>query len=627
MRLLYLFIFISICLSSNVFAQTADTLVKLQAIEIVSTRYSVPVIKQPTFTVLIDTTLLSTGGRSFGDILSQYSSIFVKSNAPGAVSTISFRGFGGEQTRVLWEGMQINHSMLGLVDFSLLRSTTFSSVEISPGSSSSMYGSGISGTVALSSDIKKSEWQARQAVGSNGNNISSAYFAKSFNNWSFGLNGIYQQNDNDYRYFDRNTQQIENRKHASFDNIQAQAHVGWKRDSNEFKSKFWYLKSDHEIPENVFVGSGNAQQFDRAYRWVNSFRFRKGANQHQIKSYVAQTELDYIDKTKNINSLSTSREWNNEWQLERYISEKLRILNVVSVQLSEIETNNYSETKVRNILSEQVSLEWFPKSKLRIYPNIRVDKYNDFGFAFSPSLGVNYELYSNKLYVHSQASRNFRAPTFNDLYWPQGGNEDLLAEQAFTIEVGIGSTNNFLNAGDHNFTFFRTNISDGIRWTPNGSSSFEAQNYLSLLSYGLEWNANKAVIFGKLTTRYAHNISYTRATIDKARFDGDQAVNNQLPYVPKWKYSASVSSEYQNFKMTFANRWVGSRFSTEQNNLLNPEPAYVASDVSASYVIKIQETDVQLLLNIGNVFNQQYEVVRLFPQPLRNLLFTINIKR
>lgn len=627
MRTLYPFIIFTISLSTYAFAQEADTLINMQPIEIVSTRYQLPVVQQPTFTVVIDSTWLSViPGQSFGELLGQFSSIFIKSNAPGAVSTASFRGFGGEQTRVLWEGMQINHSMLGLVDFSLLRSASFSSVEVSPGSSSSMYGSGISGSVALTSDLKKDSWQVSQSVGSNGNKISSADIGKQIQKWSFGLSGAYQHNDNDYRYFDRNTQQIENRKHAQFDNIQAQAQVAWKSESTQFNSKFWYLTSDHNIPENVFVGAGTARQFDAAYRWVNSFKFRKGRYQHSLKSYLAQTELDYFDEKRNINSVSTSREWNNEWQIQRYFSETLRLINVVSTSFAEVETNNYYDKKFRSILSEQVSLEWNPTLKFRIFPNLRIDSYNDFGIAVSPSLGANYQLREDQFYLQTQISRNFRAPTFNDLYWPQGGNENLSPETALKSEFGVGITDEYLKIGEHNLTFFRADVSDGIRWTPGGGNFFQAQNYLSLLSYGAEWSASKSFRFGNFITRYSHSASYTRATIDKSRFVGDQAVNNQLPYVPKWKYSGTIATSIQNFTMLFASRWVSERFSTEQNNVRNPEPAYFINDASVSYNVDFNNTFVQFQLNVNNLFNQQYEIVRLYPQPLRNFLFSIIIK-
>ncbi len=614
-------------LSIGLSAQVADTL-EMQEIEVVSTRYRTPVFKQPSYTVTIDSLVLSKlKGQSIGNVLGRYSSIFVRSNAPGAISIASFRGFGGQQTRVLWEGMPINHSMLGVVDLSLLQAGSFTSVEVSPGSSSSAYGSGISGSVALQSLLNTKEISLSQSFGSNGNLITSANGGVSLNKWSIGVGGSYQQNENDYRYFDRNTQQEEHRQHAEFDNIQLQAQAGWKKESTRFYSKFWFLKSDHEIPENVFVGGGTARQYDAAYRWINTFNFRKGNIQHRLKTYLAQTELDYFDPNRGIESISTGREWNNEWSAAIFFSPILMLTNVVSAHFTEVETNNFDEAQYRSVLSGQVMAEWNLAKKLGVFPGIRFDWYNDFGSTLSPSLGVNYQMIPEEFYIHSQLSRNFRAPTFNDLYWPQGGSPDLEPETAIKTEFGIGISDRLFGIGNHDVTFFRADISNGIRWTPGSSTFFEARNYLSLLSYGLEWTASKSMKVGMANASYNHSASYTRATIDETRFAGDAAVNNQLPYVPRWKYSGAITVQKNNLTGSLSGSWVSERYSTEQNNLRNPEPPYVVLDASFGYSKSINKTEFNLSIQVNNVLDKQYEIIRLYPQPLRNFLITITIKQ
>lgn len=628
MRFISLFIVVWALLSANLFSQVVTDTLEMKEITVTSTRYRVPVIRQPSHTVLIDSARLAQNyGQSLGESLSRYSSIFVRSNAPGAISIASFRGFGGEQTRVLWEGMPINHSMLGLVDLSLLQTNAFSGVEVSPGSASSSYGSGISGSIALRSSLNTKEIIAGQTLGSNSNYITFGKLGLGIGHWTFGLSGSIQQNKNDYKYFDRNTQQVENRKHAEFDNNQLQLQASWKRESTRFESKFWYLKSDHQIPENVFVGPGTARQYDAAYRWINAFHVRTGKIQHDFKTYLAQTELDYFDSNRDIESVSTGREWNTEWQSSVYISQKFLLTNVVSAHFTEVETNNYIDKKYRSVFSDQLLVELNPIDELGVFPSIRIDRYNDFGFALSPSLGLNYHLLKDKLFLHAQGSRNFRAPTFNDLYWPQGGNEDLDPETAIKIEAGVGITNDWIGIGDHDLTFFRSDISNGIRWTPGSSAFFQAQNYLSLLSYGVEWTSSKNIELGSYKLSISQNSSFTRSTIDEPRFDGDAAVNNQLPYVPRWKSSGAISVEKSKFRGSLFGNWVGERFSTEQNNLRNPEPSYFIIDASLSYLLSINSTEMKLNLQVNNVLNEEYEVVRLYPQPLRNFLITLTIKQ
>lgn len=628
MRFLSLFVPALFLLNVNTVAQVVSDTLQMKEITVTSTRYRVPLTKQPSLTVVLDSARLANShGQSLGEALSRYSSIFVRSNAPGAISIASFRGFGGEQTRVLWEGMPINHSMLGLVDLSLLNTSAFSEVEVNPGSSSSTYGSGISGSVALKSSLRSDQISLGQSVGSNSNFISFGEAGFGIGNWTVGLGGSFQQNENDYRYFDRNTEQEEHRRHAKFDNNQLQGQVKWQKEGKRFSSKFWHLKSDHEIPENVFVGSGTARQYDAAYRWLNSFNFRRGKVQHGFKVYVAQTELDYFDPNRGIESISTGREWNTEWTASIYFSPKFLLTNVTSTYYTEVETNNYTEKKVRRTVSEQLQAELILTNRLGIFPSIRLDHYNDFGLTLSPSLGANYQIIEEELYIQSQISRNFRAPTFNDLYWPQGGSSELDPETAVKLEAGLGITDQWKGIGDHNITLFRADISNGIRWTPGSSSFFQAQNYLSLLSYGVEWTASKSLRLDAFDLSYSQSTSYTRATIDEARFSGDAAVNNQLPYVPKWKYSGALSFQKGSLVTSVYGNWVSQRYSTEQNDVRNPEPAYFVMDASLSYSKLFHKTTVSLGLQLNNLFNEQYEVVRLYPQPLRNFLFTLTIKQ
>lgn len=303
------------------------------------------------------------------------------------------------------------------------------------------------------------------------------------------------------------------------------------------------------------------------------------------------------------------------------------VTNVVSAHFTEVETNNYIDKQYRSVFSDQLFAELNPVEELGVFPSFRIDSYNDFCLALSPSLGLNYHLLKDKLFLHAQGSRNFRAPTFNDLYWPQGGNKDLDPETAIKIEAGVGITDDWIGAGDHDVTFFRSDISNGIRWTPGSGTFFKAQNYLSLLSYGVEWSSSKRIELGSYKLDLSQNSSFTRSMIDESRFNGDAAVNNQLPYVPKWKSSGAISVEKSSFRVAFFGNWVGERFSTEQNNLRNPEPSYFIIDASLSYWIPIKNTEMKLNLQVNNILNEEYEVVRLYPQPLRNFLITLTIKQ
>ncbi|RME18350.1 MAG: hypothetical protein D6799_03000, partial [Bacteroidetes bacterium] len=79
---------------------------------------------------------------ALSDVLNYQTSLFVKNYAPGSISSTSVRGGNAQQTAVLWNGININHPMLGQTDISQYASVLFDDISLEYGASSSLWGSG-----------------------------------------------------------------------------------------------------------------------------------------------------------------------------------------------------------------------------------------------------------------------------------------------------------------------------------------------------------------------------------------------------------------------------------------------------------------------------------------------------
>ncbi|MCC8154119.1 MAG: Plug domain-containing protein [Tannerellaceae bacterium] len=121
-------------------------------------------------TILDSTTLRQTVSLSLADVLTQNSTIFIKSYGRGALSTASFRGTAPSHTQVTWNGMKIDSPMLGQVDFSLIPSFFVDKANLYHGASSTgITGGGLGGAIALgtrASGEKGLGMQYIQGVGS-----------------------------------------------------------------------------------------------------------------------------------------------------------------------------------------------------------------------------------------------------------------------------------------------------------------------------------------------------------------------------------------------------------------------------------------------------------------------------
>ena len=68
--------------------------------------------------------------------------------------------------------------------------------------------------------------------------------------------------------------------------------------------------------------------------------------------------------------------------------------------------------------------------------NVRRDDYSDFGIATTGYAGYGFAL-TDALRLSASASTAFTAPTFNDLFYPFGGNPDLEPERSRAYEAGL----------------------------------------------------------------------------------------------------------------------------------------------------------------------------------------------
>jgi len=115
--------------------------------------------------------------------------------------------------------------------------------------------------------------------------------------------------------------------------------------------------------------------------------------------------------------------------------------------------------------------------------NARYDNYSDAGAATTGLAAYGYRL-APAWRVTAQLSSAFRAPSFNDLYFPFFGNPALAPERAVSGEVGLqyAATTTALRAA-----LFRTDTRDLISYSP---ATQRAENIASARVSGFELSGN-----------------------------------------------------------------------------------------------------------------------------------------
>jgi iron complex outermembrane receptor protein len=272
-----------------------------------------------------------------------------------------------------------------------------------------------------------------------------------------------------------------------------------------------------------------------------------------------------------------------------------------------------------------------------LYPSIRVDGFTGTSPAWSPqaALMTRFTRVEGSLslepYIRVSASRNFRMPTFNELYYQGGGgfgNPALRPESARSIEIGGGVSAEALGHHVLDFTWFETQMTDRIVWVAAGSFGVTPQNIRNVLSRGFEvsWIWNLLSDAGSLRVGYG-NISSRKTSAESGN---DLNINTSLVYVPEQTANASldwrvpVGADWIHaLQGEVAYHFVGSRYTSEDNR--NELPAYQLLDVSLAAYWGVEAFALSTKLDLLNILNEDYQVILGYPMPMRSIRVTFSM--
>jgi iron complex outermembrane receptor protein len=238
--------------------------------------------------------------------------------------------------------------------------------------------------------------------------------------------------------------------------------------------------------------------------------------------------------------------------------------------------------------------------------SIRQERAGNASAPVVPSLGGTIKL-SSSLKLRLNATRTYRLPTFNDLYWRPGGNPDLLPENGWSQD---GSIVYQRSAGslyaEAELTGYNSRIRNWIIWLPNGTN-WSPENLQFVWSRGLEATGKITRRTGLLTLTLTGFYSYVRSTNEKARFPGDPALHKQLLYNPRHQAGATAGVIWRQLSLGYNHRYTGHRFTTSDET--GPLPAYQVGTLTLSRSFAYRTLSFDLQSRVHNLWNSSYQVI------------------
>jgi outer membrane cobalamin receptor len=628
-------------LSGNSFCQSNDTLktYQLDNIIVTATKFNTDLKSSPNKIEIIDAELINNfNGNRLPEILNNSSSVYIKSyGATPTLKTISLNGLGAEHTLILVDGVKINSFQNGQIDLSLIPKENIERIEIVNNGMSSIYGSeAIGGTINIITNYKNPFYnddnfnvKANVGLGSFNTSRYGLTFNKRLNNFNINVFYDYEKSDGNFEYYFNNgsTSQLKDRENAAYNlydfGINSQLFFNNTNKIN-FYSTFSY--QNKQVP-GIETGAPPSKTNQKDKNWNNIISFEKIFSDQVIfkGNFNFQNNLQnyQIKPVTNSNYKNIVASFAPELQLK---FTNFDLITGYSFAYAELKSNEVESNSRRNQHALFISTGSSALDNLKLFSSVRVDHFSDLKKnALTSKIGLNYKPFEKiDLNIRANVGNNFRAPTFNDLYWKESGNPDLKPEGSFNFETGFTSGIVFFIPIQFDFTYTHINAKNKIMWIPQRNllwapiniASSESNNYLINISINQKLNE-------QINIRFNSGLNLINSKKTNESFSGDPSKDKYLPYLPLQAVKLGLMIDYNLASLNFFYTHTGKRFSDFEN--IKSMKSFNILDGNISFKLKFWEIASTLKLEVNNITNADYQTISGYPMPLRNYFLTLSI--
>ncbi|MFM2225114.1 MAG: hypothetical protein RJA07_1316 [Bacteroidota bacterium] len=627
LRIAYLILIVSIAMlaTNRLLAQSNfnDSVFKLKQVNIVSNRGNI--FSAGSKKYMMDSVQTNSHShQSVADLLTDESSLFIKSYGQGSLATSSFRGGSANHTAILWNGFNISSPMNGQLDLSLVPVNLADEISIQYGGSSALWGSGaVSGTIHINNTAKFNQGFSGSINLSGGSfatyhqQASLTYSKKRFVSVIKLFNASAKNNFEYNNIFSADNNKI----------IQTNAELKNKgilsenyfliNDKQRINLLCWYQHTDRNIPPTMLQASNNSAQTDKHYRITSEWKYDNSRTTNFVRAAYFNEALIYKDRTYNYADSSRWQTFIAEAESKIKLNHQHLInIGINNTYVAALATTGYTAIKNNNRLAAFASYLYTTRNdKLKLNISIREELSNHKIVPFTYTLGGDYEL-TKWLSAKGNISKVYRIPTMNDLYWHPGGNPNLIAESGFSEEIGLKIVaKHKLFVFITQPTIFTKQIDNWIIWLPS-ISYWTPQNLMNVWSRGMETNSTLAIPIKKIKLSFSVLTNYVVSTNQTAKSLNDAAIDKQLIYVPMYSGNAKMKLDYKNVSVFYRHNYVGYRYtSTDNTEYLKP---YQLGAIYCSYKINFNKTCVDMFIEVNNIWNESYQAILNRAMPARN---------
>jgi iron complex outermembrane receptor protein len=171
-------------------------------------------------------------------------------------------------------------------------------------------------------------------------------------------------------------------------------------------------------------------------------------------------------------------------------------------------------------------------------------------------------------------------------------------------------------------SYFSIVTRDRIVWTPTSGSFWSPKNIGVVDSRGVEaearWTDPRDIVSLSL------NSTWMKVRKKSEDYPGDPSTGKLLIYLPQQTVNAEASAGFPNLRFLLQYSWVSFRFTTEINDRFLP--SYGLLNAAVRCAVPAGPVKVSFKVEVTNVLDTSYQVIALYPMPLREVRGTLGVE-
>lgn len=591
------------------------------------------------------------------DALRYFSGIQLKDyGGVGGIKTVNVRSMGSQHTGVFYDGIQLGNAQNGQVDLGKFSLENMEKVSLYQGQRSEMHQSAKSyasaNTIYLKtktpdfSDVKHYKVSAGVHTGSFGLfNPSLTLNYKISDAISARISTEIVKADGKYKFQYSNgvydTTAVRNNADITSYRVEASVH-GNHKNQDSWKVKYYHYNSERGLP-----GAIVANRFKRPQRLWDRSDFIQADYKHEFgEKYTIKVRGKYgenFSRYLDPEIVTTSGLLDNKYDQQEYYLSLVHTYKIkpfwtlsfaTDFQHNAMQANLYrfaypKRNSLLNVLASNLDFNRFNLQvsllSTGIYESVKYYEAADDFQEYSPSLLFNVQPFASPNFRIRGFYKNiFRMPTFNDLYYTFVGNTFLAPEYSDQVNLGFSWQkdlgNTFFNITSDIYKIW---ITDKIVAVP-GTNLFRwtMLNLGEVETNGIETNITNSGKIGA-SFNYTAILTYTfQESLDVT--PKGNSYGQQIPYIPKHSGSLSIMTNYKNLDLNYSFIYTGERYSQKANIPSNYLQPWYTHDISTNYSFQFLKNPLKVGVELNNVLDQQYAVIKNFPMPGRSFRVILN---